>query len=232
MKKLVSMILAGIVPLSAVPMAAAAPAPFIPDVPVILAISARNPSGRVERQKQRERNSQNALIHRILQSHIRLINTERNRARSRTRYDAVIRLKTRLNADLRLIAAKQAQERRILLNRAARIPKRSRRFLRQEVKLRREIERCRASAKDPCQCPCMPGHVRQDVNRPQSSQVFKRKEQRLKRIKARVEQKNKRGSRRHKALFPRSPRHTWKRAEQQEKIHERAIERMKNRYNN
>lgn len=227
---MIAVFLAGIFPMTSLPVAEAAPAPQAPELPVLVATLSTVSTGRLRVLDQMERNKNNAMLHRLLQDHLRILNTQRSKAQSARQQSALERMKARMSQDLRTIAQNQAEVRRTLLQSHMDAPRKSRRILTKEVNMRREVERC-LKTKDPCSCPC--GHTTQKstpVALPSAAakRLKQRTEKRVDRINKRQERAYE--NRRFQPVFPRSPRHTRERAEQQNLSHEERLNRIRARY--
>lgn len=231
MKRFIALFLAGIFPVSALPIAEAGPAPYAPELPVLVARLSSISTGRLRVIEQMERNKNNAMLHRLLQDHLRILNAQRSKAQTARQQSALERMKARMSEDLKIIAQNQAEVRRTLLQSHMDAPRKSRRILKEEVNLRREVERCLKTTRDPCSCPC--GHTT-----PQSTPVAlpsdaaKRIKQRTEKRVDRINKRQERAyeNRRFQPVFPRSPRHTRERAEQQNITHEERLDRIRARY--
>lgn len=230
MKRVIASALIAIVPVASFPLAEASPAPSLPEFPMLIARLSSMSTGRLNVLEQLERNKNNAMLHRLLQDHLRILNSQRARAQTARQKTALERMKSRMTQDLRTIAQNQAEVRRVLLQEHMNAPRKSRRVLTEEVNKRREVERC-LKTKDPCSCPC--GHRRKQpvpVALPTLSaeKIKARQDKRIDRINKRQERAYE--HRRFKASFPHSPRHIRERAEEQDLSHAEHLKRIRERY--
>lgn len=209
---------------------ASSPAPVDPELPVFVAILSPITTGRLRVIEQMERNKNNAMLHRLLQDHLRILNAQRSEARTLQQLTALEQMKSRMSQDLRTIAQNQAEVRRTLLQSHMETQRRSRRILKEEVNMRREVERC-LKTMDPCSCPC--GHTTQK-SKPVAlpSDAAKRLKQRTEKRVDRINKRQERAyeNRRFQPIFPRSPRHTRERAKEQNLTHEERLDRIRARY--
>ncbi|MBI3336574.1 hypothetical protein HYZ98_03355 [Candidatus Peregrinibacteria bacterium] len=231
MRRIIALFLATVFPITSLPFAEAAPAPTAPELPVLVATLSTVSTGRLRIIEQMERNKNNAMLHRLLQDHLRILNSTRTRMQTERNQTALERIKSRMTQDLKIIAQNQAEVRRTLLLSHMNTPRKSRRILKQEVNTRRETERCLKTANDPCSCSC--GHLtKKPVPAALPSAATKRIRERSEKRVDRIHKRQQRiyENRRMYPLFPHSPRHTRARATEQDMSHEQRLERIRARY--
>src|SRR3989344_4160797 len=104
MKRILALFLATVFPVTSLPFAEAAPTPLAPELPGLVATLSIISAGRLRVIEQMERNKNNAMLHRLLQDHLRILNTQQKQAQTERQLTALERMKSRMNQDLKTIA--------------------------------------------------------------------------------------------------------------------------------
>jgi hypothetical protein len=195
-------------------------------------------SGRGQRADQEDRNATQAEIHIMLQKYLKDIHKQRSLARKNAVTDWRLRAMERelnISKDMQEILKKEEGMRSQLLSYYLTQPRVSRRILRERIEDRRKDERCLAS--DGCSLNDV-SYDDESISIPQRSPsrsvLQRRVERSLKKISQEKSQEEENAptpiARPRSLTRPLSPRHLWKKAEEQEREHDRRIAEIKERY--